>query len=121
MPLTVKIFMKQGEIWKIELEPAIGAEMKKTRPALIINIDALGKLPLKIIVPITDWKEHYSNYSWMIKILPTNKNGLIKISAADCFQIRSVSFERLKIMVGSVEPEIIIKVQEAVIRVIGAS
>jgi hypothetical protein len=27
--------------------------MKKDRPALIINTDALGKLPLKIIAPIT--------------------------------------------------------------------
>jgi hypothetical protein len=34
--------MKQGEIWVIELDPAVGAEMKKTRPALIINDDALG-------------------------------------------------------------------------------
>jgi mRNA interferase MazF len=50
----VKIFMKQGEIWQIGLDPAIGAEMKKARPALIINTDALGKLPLKIIAPITE-------------------------------------------------------------------
>jgi mRNA interferase MazF len=48
--------MRQGEIWLINLDPALGAEMKKTRPALIINDNALGKLPLKIIVPITDWK-----------------------------------------------------------------
>jgi len=46
--------MKQGEIWQIELDPTIGAEIKKVRPSLIINVDALGKLPLKIIVPITD-------------------------------------------------------------------
>ena len=50
--------MKQGDIWQIELVPAIGAKTKKTRPALIVNVDALGKLPLKIIAPITDWKEH---------------------------------------------------------------
>jgi len=112
--------MKQGEIWQIGLDPAIGAEMKKTRPALIINADALGKLPLKIIVPITDWKEHYDNYPWMIKIVPTNQNGLVKISAVDCFQIRSVSFERLTTLIGSVEPIIISRVQEAVIKVIGA-
>jgi mRNA interferase MazF len=43
--------MKQGEIWQIVLDPAIGAEMKKTRPALLINDNALGKLPLKIIFP----------------------------------------------------------------------
>ncbi|MDR0562865.1 MAG: type II toxin-antitoxin system PemK/MazF family toxin [Spirochaetaceae bacterium] len=45
--------MKQGEIWIISLDPGIGAEMRKTRPALIVSPDALGKLPLKIVVPIT--------------------------------------------------------------------
>ncbi|MCL2231438.1 MAG: type II toxin-antitoxin system PemK/MazF family toxin [Treponema sp.] len=54
--------MKQGEIWQIRLDPTVGAELKKTRPALIINVDALGKLPLKIIAPITDWKDQYSNF-----------------------------------------------------------
>ena len=112
--------MNQGDIWQIALDPAVGAEMKKTRPALIINADALGKLPLKIIAPITDWKEQYSGYPWMVKITPTSKNGLAKVSALDCFQIRSVSVERLTAPVGSVEPEIIGQVQEAVIRVIGA-
>ena len=111
--------MKQGEIWQIELDPAVGAEMKKTRPALIISVDALGKLPLKIIVPITDWKEHYANYPWMVKLIPSKQNGLSKISAVDCFQIRSVSVERLIALVGSVEPEIMMRIQEAVIQVIG--
>jgi len=112
--------MKQGEIWQIRLDPAIGAEMKKTRPALIINTDALGKLPLKIVVPITEWKDQYSNYPWMVKILPSNPNCLTKVSAADCFQIKSVSIDRLTTQIGSVESEIITQVQEAVNRVIGA-
>ena len=111
--------MKQGEIWQIALDPAIGAEMKKNRPALIINDDALGKLPLKIIAPITDWKDIYGNYPWMVRITPTNKNGLSKVSAVDCFQIRSVSVERLVTLIGFVEREIITGAQEAVITVIG--
>ena len=110
--------MKKGEIWQINLDPTIGAEMKKTRPALIINNDALGKLPLKIIVPITDWKDQYSNYPWMVKITPSEQNGLAKVSAADCFQIRSVSVERFAATIGSVEPIIVTKVQEAVSQVI---
>ena len=111
--------MKQGEIWQISLDPTVGAEMKKTRPALILNADALGKLPLKIVVPITEWKEQYSNYPWMVKMPPTKQNGLTKVSATDCFQIRSVSVERLTTQIGSVEPKIITQVQEAVNRVIG--
>ena len=120
MRLTVKISVKQGEIWLIELDPTVGAEMNKSRPALIINTDALGKLPLKIIAPITDWKNHYENYPWMVKIIPTEHNCLVKISAVDCFQMRSVSINRFATKVGFAEPEIITHVQEAVIKVIGA-
>ena len=113
------IFMKQGEIWEIGLDPAIGAEMKKTRRALIINVDALGKLPLKIIAPITEWKESYDIYPWMVKVIPSKQNGLTKISAVDCFQIRSVAVERLTTSLGSVEPDIILQVQEAIIQILG--
>ncbi|MDR0456016.1 MAG: type II toxin-antitoxin system PemK/MazF family toxin [Treponema sp.] len=38
--------MNQGEIWLVDLEPTIGAEMNKTRPALIMNNNKLGKLRL---------------------------------------------------------------------------
>lgn len=72
--------MKQNEIWLINLDPSIGAEIRKTRPAVIISDDALGKLPLKIIVPVTDWKDHYQVAPWMVKIYPSVENGLSKIS-----------------------------------------
>jgi len=51
--------MRRGEVWFINLDPTIGAELKKTRPAVIVNDDAVGLLPLKVIVPLTAWKEHY--------------------------------------------------------------
>jgi mRNA interferase MazF len=86
--------MKQNDIWLINLDPTIGAEIKKTRPAIIVNDDSLGKLPLKIIVPITDWKDKYKIAPWMIKIEPTKINGLTKDSSVDCFQIRSISDNR---------------------------
>ncbi len=67
--------MKQGEIWLINLDPTLGAEIKKTRPAVIVNNDALGKLPLRVIVPLTDWKERYSIAPWMVEISPDKKNN----------------------------------------------
>ena len=111
--------MKQGEIWLIDLEPTVGAEMKKTRPAVIVNVDALGKLPLKIIVPLTDWKEHYSNAPWMIPIAPSAQNGLLKKSSIDCFQIRSVSETRLIKRIGEMSFDEILLIQEGIATVIG--
>ncbi len=52
--------MRKGEIWLINLDPTIGAEICKTHPAVIISKDAVGILPLQIIVPLTDWKDRYS-------------------------------------------------------------
>jgi mRNA interferase MazF len=40
--------MNRGEIWLVDLDPTIGAEMNKTRPALIMSDNRLGKLPFII-------------------------------------------------------------------------
>ena len=79
--------MKRGEIWLINLDPTIGAEIRKTRPAVIVSSDAVGVLPLKVIVPLTEWKERYAIASWLARIEPDTRNGLEKTSAADTFQV----------------------------------
>lgn len=87
--------MNRGEVWLVNLNPTIGQEISKTRPAVIVNNDVVGILPLKVIVPITDWKERYANRPWMVKLEPNDNNGLTKKSAADTFQVRSLSQNRL--------------------------
>ena len=86
--------MRRGEVWLINLDPTIGAEIKKTRPTVIVNDDAIGILPLKVIVPITEWKDRYAVAPWLVRLEPDAENGLDKPSAADAFQVRSVAQER---------------------------
>ena len=112
--------MKQGEIWEINLSPTVGAEIRKKRPVVIINDDAIGILPLRVVVPVTEWKAHFQGAIWMVKIEPDNKNNLKKISALDVFQIRSVSTARFLNMIGSVTFEILDEVKTAVKAVIDA-
>jgi mRNA interferase MazF len=83
--------MHRGEVWRINLDPTVGAEIQKTRPAVIVNDDAVGILPLKVIVPITKWKDRYAVAPWMVRLDPDAENGLNKPSAADAFQVRSLS------------------------------
>jgi mRNA interferase MazF len=85
---------RRGEVWDINLDPTRGQEIQKTRPAVVISSDAIGKLRLKIIVPITDWKAAFSENIWHVSLRPSPTNGLTKDSAADALQVRSVSFER---------------------------
>jgi mRNA interferase MazF len=110
--------MKQGEIWLINLDPTVGAEIKKIRPAIIVSDDSLGKLPLKIIVPITDWKDRYSIAPWMIKLEPNSKNGLTKESSADCFQVRSVSQERFVKKLGKISAVIMDEIKTGLSKVL---
>jgi len=94
--------MKQGEIWIVNLDPTIGAEIKKTRACVIVNDDTVGVLPLKIIAPITGYKDKFEDVPWMVTLDPGNENGLTKKSVIDLFQVRSVSEERLVERVGMI-------------------
>ena len=37
---------RRGEIWLVDFDPAVGAEIQKVRPAVVISLDAIGRLPL---------------------------------------------------------------------------
>jgi mRNA interferase MazF len=113
--------VNQGDIWEINLSPTVGAEIKKKRPALIISDDAMGLLPLKVIVPITEWKDRFDGAPWMVKIEPDSHSGLLKTSALDTFQIRSVSTRRIVKRIGVVSDEVLEKVKEAIKTVIDAA
>jgi mRNA interferase MazF len=110
--------MKQSEIWLINLDPSIGSEIKKTRPAIVVNDNSLGKLPLKIIVPLTDWKVRYQIAPWMVDIKPDKTNNLSKESAADCFQIRSISEERFIKKIGRISTDNFSEIKEALAKVL---
>ena len=98
--------------------PNQGTEIQKKRPAIIVNDDRLGKLPFKVVIPITEWKERYDIAPWMVKIEPNITNGLSKESAADCFQIRSLSQERLLKKLGHVDINMLQEIKEAIRKVI---
>src|SRR5437016_12640526 len=85
----------RGEVWDVNFDPTIGAEIKKIRPGLVINVPNVGRLPLTIIVPITEWKPAYEDYVWFTYLASTPENGLTKPSGADAFQLKSLSDLRL--------------------------
>ena len=110
--------MKRGEIWLVELDPTIDREINKTRPAVIVNDDEIGILPLKVIVPITDWKDVFVDRPWMVLIEPNPSNGLRKSSGVDTFQIRSLSERRLIRKLGHVDEVIMTKISIALATVL---
>lgn len=104
--------MKRGEVWEVNLDPTVGAEIKKIRPCVIVSRDALGRLPLTIVVPLTDWDPRFQTAQWHVPIETTPDNGLPKKSSADTFQARSISQQRLVRRLGFLSPDVMEKIGE---------
>jgi len=104
--------VRRGEVWKVNLDPAMGAEIKKARPCVIVSRDSLGSLPLKIVVPITEWKDAFAHAPWHVDLKPSKSNGLTKRSSADTFQVRSISESRLIEKLGNLEDAELHRIEE---------
>ncbi|MBW1766947.1 MAG: type II toxin-antitoxin system PemK/MazF family toxin [Deltaproteobacteria bacterium] len=93
---------KKGEIWKVRFNPSKGAEITKTRPAVVVNEDKIGHLRLRIVVPVTAWQDRYKRIVWMVHLDKSPQSNLDKISAADTSQVKSVSVDRFARKVGTI-------------------
>lgn len=105
---------KRGEIWLINLDPTVGAEMQKSRPAVVISSDAAGRLPIKLIAPITGWDIRYSTNFWHVKLGPSAKNGLKKESSVDVIQTRGVDVSRFIKKIGRLDAALMEEIASAV-------
>ena len=99
--------IRQSDVWLVNFFPKVGSEISKDRPAVVVSYDYILMLPLKIIVPVTDWKPLYAHYPWMVKVEDSVGNGLSKVSAIDCFQIKNFSNQRFVKKLGSISDDIL--------------
>jgi mRNA interferase MazF len=109
----------RSEIWLVNFAPAVGAEIRKLRPALVINDNGIGRLALRIVVPITDWKPGYQTYPWFVYIPAGPANSLAKDSGADAFQVKSVSLNRFERRLGVATDQQVEAVAKAVAVCVG--
>jgi mRNA interferase MazF len=111
--------IRRGEVWQVRLNPTQGSEINKERPCVVVNNDAIGVLPLKIIVPITEWKDRYSVAPWMIPLEVSRENGLTKKSTADTFQVCSISEERFVEKLGVLNQEEMGRIEKGLVVSLG--
>ncbi len=109
---------KRGEVWTVNFDPTVGTEIRKTRPAVVTSSDAVGRLPIKLIAPVTDWKEYFNQNLWHIKLEPTEENGLSKMSAVDALQLRGVDVQRFLQKLGQLSDEIMVEITIGIAAVI---
>jgi len=108
----------RGEIWLVNLEPTLGAEIRKTCPVVVISSNAIGVLPIRLVAPISEWKNYFATNVWHVKIVPDSINGLAKTSAVDALQLRGVDTQRFVHKLGSVSPTVMKSIVAAIAAVI---
>jgi mRNA interferase MazF len=104
--------MKRGDIFYANLSPAIGSEMDKQRPVLIVSNNANNRASTTItILPLTSSVTRV--YPFEVLINPED-SGLSKVSKVQAQQIRTISKERIKSeVVGSLSAELMIAIDTA--------
>lgn len=113
--------IQRGDIWTIRFDPSEGDEIQKIRPAVVMTAAGAGKIRLQIVVPITGWQPQFSRYFWMIQLKSDEQNGLSKDSAADTFQVKSLSVNRFQHKLGSVTEDQLKEITTAIALCIGYS
>ncbi|QYX34098.1 type II toxin-antitoxin system PemK/MazF family toxin [Sphaerospermopsis torques-reginae] len=105
--------MKRGEIYFANLSPAIGSEMDKRRPVLIVSHDANNNASTTVtILPITSNTSRI--YPFEVLLNPED-SGLSKPSKVQAQQIRTISKQRiLGDVVGCLNQDLIDLVNDAI-------
>ena len=105
--------IKRGEIFLTALDPVIGHEISKTRPAIIVSNNIGNRYSETVsIIPITS-KNLLKIYPFEI-YLPKKSTQLNKDSKAKADQIRTIDKARLIKKVGNLNKDLIQRMNEAI-------
>jgi mRNA interferase MazF len=105
---------RRGEIYLTALDPTLGREIQKTRPALIIQNDVSNRLSeITIVAPITSTVRFPLNPVHVL-LVADERTGLSVTSVALFNQIRAVDRIRLTKRLGVVDAEAMERVDEAI-------
>jgi len=105
--------MKRYEIYWARLDPVEGSELGKTRPCVVVSLDALNSvLPTVVVCPLTT----VLRPAWRTR-LPVTSAGRPADVCAD--QIRVVSKTRLARRIGALKPDEAAAVRELLAEMYG--
>jgi mRNA interferase MazF len=112
-----ELMYRRGDIYWVAMDPTVGAEVQKTRSCLIVQNDIMNQYgEVTIVLPFRPGSKQ-APYAVNVKASPLN--GLDKDRFVDVGQIRAVSYQRLRSLVGVLEDIYWQQIQQATNIVLG--
>ena len=105
---------RRGEVYLVNFDPTIGAEIRKTRPALIVQNDVANRHSAITIVAAITSQFDEPLYPTEVLISPP-EGGLRTESVALLNQIRSIDKQRLVRRLGILKPDTMERVDHAIL------
>ena len=106
--------LQHGDVVWVSLDPVIGSEVGKARPAVVVQNDLANRSsPTVTIVPISTSTERV--FPFQVRI-PAGEGGLTLHSKALCEQILTVSRERLVDRLGQLSRDRMVEIRTALDR-----
>ena len=108
--------MRRGEIRTVGLDPVVGTESARTRPAVIVSNDGATRTAALLgrgvvtVVPVTSNTEVVHPFQ---VVLAAASTGLSLDSKAQAEQIRSVDVRRIGSLVGMVPFDLMAQIDDA--------
>lgn len=104
---------RRGDVYWVTLDPTIGSEIRKRRPAVIVSNDAANKRYHQVtVVPLTS--QGIDSVEPFQVLVDGEEVGLAKDSKALAEQIRTVSKQRLGQRAGHVGTETMTQLNSAI-------
>ena len=108
---------RRGEIYLVSFDPTVGHEIRKTRPALVIQNDISNEhSPITIVAAISS---KFGDQPRLREVILPVRSGLPKASAVILNQIRSVDRRRLIKRMGAVDSATMRRINEALMVSLG--
>lgn len=106
--------MQRGDVFLVNLDPVVGSEVGKTRPAIVLQNEMANRTsPTVTVVPLSTRVERVFPFQVLI---PAGEGGLTRETKALCEQIRTLSTKRLLERLGSLPPERLDEIRTALDR-----
>ena len=95
--------IRRGDVYLVQLDPVVGSEVGKTRPAVVLQNDLANRSsPTVTVIPVSSKADRV--FPFQVRI-PPEEGGLERESKALCEQIRTVARTRLVQYLGHLPAE----------------